>query len=443
MTTAIEYQVHLRNPETHLPQKRMVESEAKRLIVKAGRRGGKTVGFSIRAVRRFLAGRRQLYAAPTNEQTDTFWYEITRALAEPVEAGVFKKNESERFIELAGTKQRIKAKTAWNANTLRGDYADDLYLDEFQLMAEDTWDEVGAPMLLDNNGDAVIIFTPPSLKATGISRARDPRHASKLFKKAQEDKTGIWETIHFTSLENPFISREGLAIITSDMSLDSYRREIMAQDDEIEASWLVHSKFNEPLCKINRFTIPDNWDVYSGHDFGSANPAALFLARVKLPLPPGTPVYMRQNDMVIFQEYAPGAGFSMGQHIERFKELAKGYTVKCSRGGNLTSEGEIRQGYTQAGWSILPPALERKNSQIDRVIAIEESNKLYIFNDLWQTLSQISNCMWKLDADNKTTNEIDNEKAYHLLAALRYVCSDNDFTPETIPEQKEIPVWQY
>ena len=37
---------------------------------------------------------------------------------------------------------------------LRGDYADELILDEFQLMNEDIWDAVGAPMLLDNNGDA-------------------------------------------------------------------------------------------------------------------------------------------------------------------------------------------------------------------------------------------------------------------------------------------------
>ena len=130
--------VQLRNPERHEAQKRMVESTAKRLVVKAGRRGGKTVGFSIRAVKRFLEGRRQLYAAPTNEQTDTFWFEVKRALEEPVQAGIFKQNEAEQFIELPGTKQRIKAKTAWNANTLRGDYADDLYLDEFQLMAEQT-----------------------------------------------------------------------------------------------------------------------------------------------------------------------------------------------------------------------------------------------------------------------------------------------------------------
>ncbi len=430
MTTTTEYKIHLRNPNRHSPQKRMVESTSKRLIVKAGRRGGKTVGFAIKAVQRFLQGRRQLYAAPTSEQTDTFWYEVCRALVEPIQAGVLKKDETQRYIELPGTKQRIKAKTAWNANTLRGDYADDLYLDEFQLMAEDIWDEVGAPMLLDNNGDAVLIFTPPSLKATGVSKARDPRHASKLFKKAEADTTGLWETIHFTSLENPFISKEGLALITGDMSMDSYRREIMAQDDDIELSWLVYGKFNEALCKIKRFTIPTNWPVYSGHDFGPANPAALFLTQVRLPLPPDAPEYMRYGDYVIFKEYCPGAGFSIPQHRDRFKEITAGYTVERSVGGNVHGEGEIRQGYDAHSWPIKEPSLDKINAQIDRVIGLFELNKLYVFNDLYNLLAQLSNCLWVLDNENQPTNKVKDEAKFHLLASLRYIASY--FTPETV-----------
>jgi len=433
--------VRLRNPERHEAQKRMVESTAKRLVVKAGRRGGKTVGFSIRAVKKFLEGRRQLYAAPTNEQTDTFWFEVKRALEKPVQAGIFKQNEAEQFIELPGTKQRIKAKTAWNANTLRGDYADDLYLDEFQLMAEDAWDEVGIPMLLDNNGDAVIIFTPPSLKSSGVSKAKDPRHASKLFKKAQEDKTGLWEAIHFTSLDNPFISKEALAIIAGDMSMDSYRREIMAQDDEIELSWLVYAKFNERVCKIPRFPIPENWPIYSGHDFGAANPAALFLAQN-----PGT------GDFFAFREYCPGGGYSTAQHVQAFqkiivlpgeegKEKPRTYNILRRVGGNVTGEDEIRQGYTAHGWPITAPKLSKINPQIDKVIGLMELNKIFIFNDLVELLSQISNCMWVLDEENRPTNKIDNEPRYHLLSCLRYIGSD--FTPETIPQQKEMQVWQY
>lgn len=223
----------IRLPNPHTKQAQFVDSEAKRIAVRAGRRGGKTVGVGIRAVKRFLAGRRILYAAPTQEQIDRFWVTVTRALQEPIDAGVFVKNETKHTIELAGTEQRIRAKTAWNADTLRGDYADDLILDEWQLMNEEAWEVVGAPMLLDNNGDATFIYTPPSLRSRSVSKADDPRHAAKLYQKFQAQmKAGNsrYATFHFTSHDNPHISEEALTDITSDMTALAYRMEINAED---------------------------------------------------------------------------------------------------------------------------------------------------------------------------------------------------------------------
>jgi hypothetical protein len=201
--------------------------------------------------------------------------------------------------------------------------------------------------------------------------------------------------------------------------MDSYRREIMAQDDEIELSWLVYGKFNEQICKIERFPIPKEWPVYSGHDFGKANPAALFMAQN-----PGT------GDFFIFKEYSPGAGISIFQHVQAFQEICKGYNVLRRVGGNVTTEDEIRQGYTAHGWPITAPKITKVNAQLDRVIGLMELNKVFIFKDLTLTLSQISNCMWKLDETNKPTNKVDREERYHLLACLR--CIGSDFTPETV-----------
>ena len=239
--------VHLREP--HAKQEKFLRSKAKRKVIRAGRRGGKTTGIAILAVEKFLDGHRILYAAPTADQLAAFWREIKKALAEPLDAGVYYKNETEHIIDIAeGSehsvegrdavpdkyRQRIRAKTAWNADTLRGDYADILVLDEFQLMDEDAWETVGAPMLLDNNGDAVFIYTPPSLRSTSASKAKDLRHASKMFKRAAADKTGRWEAFHFTSHDNPYISEEALVDITQDMTALAYRQEIEAEDiDEV------------------------------------------------------------------------------------------------------------------------------------------------------------------------------------------------------------------
>jgi hypothetical protein len=217
-------------PEPHEKQAAFIDSQAKRKIIRAGRRGGKTVGMAIFALEKYLEGRRVLYAAPTADQLGRFWTEIVRALSPAIDAGIFYKNETDHIIELTGTEQRIRAKTAYNADTLRGDYADLLILDEFQLMSEDTWDAVGAPMLLDNNGDAVFIYTPPSLHSRSASKARDPQHAAKLFKKAANDQTGRWATFTFSSNENPYLSKVALAEITSDMTSLAYRQEILAED---------------------------------------------------------------------------------------------------------------------------------------------------------------------------------------------------------------------
>ena len=421
-------------------QERFVRSTAKRQINKSGRRWGKTVGAGIKGLEAFcgiccacggtgcswcdsgkVEPKRVLYAAPTAEQVGKFWYEVTLALDEAIVGGYLKKDETEKFIERPGTEVRIKAKTAWNANTLRGDFADLLILEEFQLMNEDTWDEVGQPMLLDNNGTAVFIYTPPSLKSEGVSKARDPRHATKLFRKAELDDR--WETFHFTSYQNPTLSRDALGEIEKDMSFDAYRREILAEDDEVESSWLVYGKFNEGQCKIKRFEIPETWSVITGHDFGKANPAALFAARVQYPLPEGAPNYLRYGDYIIFKEYAPGGGYSAAQHIDKFKELTTRYRVEMSLGGNITTEGEIRQAYAPHGWVISEPFITQVSAQIDRVYGLMELSKLFVFEDNYGLLGELANCMWKLDTDNKPTNVIQGESKYHFLACLRYLCT--------------------
>jgi hypothetical protein len=239
-----EFKIKL--PRPHYKQSQFIDSPAKRIVVRAGRRGGKTVGVAVRAVESFLRGKRILYGAPTADQLQSFWFEIKRALAEPIEAGIFVKNETDHSIELAGTKQRIRAKTAYNADTLRGDYADELILDEYQLMNEETWGVVGAPMLMDNDGNAIFIYTPPSLSSRSVSKADDPQHAAKLFKRATLDTSGRWQTFHFKSLDNPYIDANAVAEMAQDMTALAYRMEIEAEDvDEAPGAYWTRKMLDD------------------------------------------------------------------------------------------------------------------------------------------------------------------------------------------------------
>ena len=208
----------LRLPRAHEAQARFLESTAKRKVILAGRRGGKTTGMTLIAIPAALEGRRVLEAAPTAEQTTAFWDRVRHVCAPLIDSGAARKWEDTRLIEFVSG-GRIRCKTAYDADTLRGDYADLLLLDEFSLMQPDAWGEVGAPMLLDNDGDAVFAFTPKA-----------KNHAYLLYNRARaNDGDGRWAAFHFTSLENPYLSPAALRDITADMTADAYRQEILAE----------------------------------------------------------------------------------------------------------------------------------------------------------------------------------------------------------------------
>lgn len=194
----------------------VINSRAKRKVIVAGRRGGKTRTVADIAVRYFLQGKRILEAAPKFDQTTVFWRYVKHALREPINAGIMKKNESTRTIEYNNT--WLRSMTAYDADTLRSDAADLLILDEFSLMDPSAWDEVGAPMLLDTDGDAIFIFTP-----------QRKNHAFQMYARALGNVSGRWQAWHFTSMDNPFLSKPALEEITHDMTEESYRQEILAE----------------------------------------------------------------------------------------------------------------------------------------------------------------------------------------------------------------------
>ena len=240
--------VNLHSPDSRITAKVVAALSAD--VSAAGGRGGKTTFASSVSIDAFLDGLRILYATPTADQLQTYWYEVTTALGDMIHEGVYRKNEANHSIERPGTRERIRAKTAWNADTLRGDYADLLILDEWQMMDERAWDRVGAPMLADNDGDAIFIYTPPSLASRSASKARDAQHAAKMFAEAAHDQTGRWAAFTWPSKANPHISDEALRGLVHDMTSQAYRQEIMAEDvvDVPGALW------NQATIDSNRVT---------------------------------------------------------------------------------------------------------------------------------------------------------------------------------------------
>ena len=89
----LEKKIKVLLPKPHKLQQEFIESTSKRRIIRAGRRGGKTIGMSIIAVLAFLDGHRVLYAAPTEDQLATFWFAIKKYLQASIDDHIFIKNE--------------------------------------------------------------------------------------------------------------------------------------------------------------------------------------------------------------------------------------------------------------------------------------------------------------------------------------------------------------
>lgn len=198
---------------------------------------------------------------------------------------------------------------------------------------------------------------------------------------------------------------------------------------------LIYAAFNEAVCVVDRFPIPEHWLVYVGHDFGPDNPAALFTAQ-----DPAT------GNFFHFNEYLPGPGVAVSERVEAWKKLlalpgkSKTYNV-LRRVGGAPAEEETRQAYTAHGWPIVAPKIKRVEPQIDKVVGMHQLNKIYVFRDLAHYLDEKRTFSRKLDDTGQVTEDIDNEARFHLMAAERYILSD--FVPETATVPGAPPVWRF
>jgi hypothetical protein len=203
-------------PVRHASQRMIADSTAKRKVINAGRRGGKTtLAADISVADYFLDGRKVMYAAPVAKQTDAYWKKCKHYLADGIRSGFIHKDETRRILTLGDGV--ISCQTAHNADTMRSGDADLLIFDEWAYMEYDAWDKVGSPMLLDRNGDAMFISTP-----------NRRNHHFVMFQKGIAGDAE-WESFMFPSTENPYLTEAAFALMVADMTEDSYRQEILAE----------------------------------------------------------------------------------------------------------------------------------------------------------------------------------------------------------------------
>jgi hypothetical protein len=216
MQTSSPNELKIKLPRPYPLQSEILQSPAKRKVINAGRRVGKTTLASIAAAQCLLSGKRALLSSTSQEQADVFWRYIRGWLRPLTDHGIAYKNETRRIIALGDGEIRVK--TGSDADALRGDNVSLLVLDECARLNPTAWQEVGAPMLADSNGDAMFISTP-----------KRRNWFFNLYQRAIADDSGIWQAWSFTTHANPFITQQALDLLISDMTESAYQQEILAQ----------------------------------------------------------------------------------------------------------------------------------------------------------------------------------------------------------------------
>lgn len=250
--------VEINLPSPHENQRLILSSDAKRKVICAGRRAGKTeLVASLKAVPHFLAGGRVLYGAPVISQTEMFWETINRRLYPLIKAGFIYRNKTEKYLEwMTGRDGRIRAKTAYDADTWRGDWGDLLIYDEFAYMNADAWHVVGVPMLLDNDGEAWFISTP-----------NRKNHFHSLYIRGIDDQDSRWQSFQFTSYDNPHLSKIALDEIVFDMTEAMVHQEIEAKFLENEGA-VFRNVAEAHIAPPTRPRDHENHFVVAGIDWG-------------------------------------------------------------------------------------------------------------------------------------------------------------------------------
>lgn len=229
------------------------------------------------------------------------------------------------------------------------------------------------------------------------------------------------DVIRFDSTENPAFSKEEFQRARE--TLPRWKFDLFYRGIFTRPAGLIYDTFDSLKHLVPRFRPPSHWERYGGVDFGAVNTAAVLLAEEldSNNAPTGR--------FIAYREYAPGKR-TPEQHTASI--TADEPRLPLLIGGSA-SEDEWRSKFALQGLPIQEPPIRDVEVGIDTVYALFAQGRLLIMDDLSELIDQLNSYSRVLDDAGEPTAAIDAKETYHLLDALRYVCSWLHRGPAHIP----------
>lgn len=185
-----------------------------------GRRWGKTRGAIMWMVVQVLMGRNRLgwWVSPTYRQAKVAWRYFFLLFRKTGIIRSFNRSDLTVYLILGC---RLEFRSAEIPDNLRGEGVHVLVLDEFATMAQEVWQQVLRPVLIDTKGTACFIGTPKGMN-----------WATSLFFKAQSGDDQEWKAWRYSTYSNPFIDKDELKKVEAETPESVVRQEIYAEPME-------------------------------------------------------------------------------------------------------------------------------------------------------------------------------------------------------------------
>jgi phage FluMu gp28-like protein len=202
-------------PEPHINQEKILESEARFIVVMCGRRFGKSELSQIKIITEALQGKQIAYITPTYSLAKVFFNRLIQSLP-------FLNNKSDLKLSFPNGGS-VEFFTGERLDNLRGRKFHWVIVDEASFIPdlENGWLNSIRPTLTDYKGKAIFLSTP-----------RVKNYFYSLFMK---DEPG-WESFKFSTYDNPYIDKNEIDEARTQLPEAVFEQEYMANPMENAAN---------------------------------------------------------------------------------------------------------------------------------------------------------------------------------------------------------------
>lgn len=378
------------------PSQKLIARDRHRFkVINCGRRFGKTM-YETESIKGLALAKesRQCYIAPTLGEAREIAWNILKKELSGIATNINETRLEITVKNLVGSESFIILKGWESVENLRGQWFDKIILDEVAKYKNfwAMWQEVLIPTLTDRRGGADFISTP-----------RGFNHFYDLYNKHLTDPEN-WGAFHFTTYDNPHISKEEVDSLKEQMTNTRFSQEYMADFKKSEG--LVYQEFKRDLHLFEEEPA-DILETLAGLDFGFNHPMALLTVKKDY-----------ANRFWVTNEW-----YKQSQTNDQLIEKLQ--SIQANKVYPDPASPDRIEVLKQHGINCLE-VNKGKDSIINGINIVRElfkQNRLFIHKSCVNTISELESYCYDPEDPSKETPLKENDDA---MDALRYVLMSNN-----------------